>query len=101
VLASPGAAMTADQDSNSSVYNAPVAFSCCHVTCKLKHALHSLNAVAEGRAAVTGNFALSSTVLERHLPASLLHVGNDILGVRVTPHGPQGKHSLYVVLHSC
>jgi len=71
------------------------------VTCKLKDALYPLYAVAEGRAAVTGNFALSSRVLERHLPASLFHVGNDILGIGVTPDGPKGNHALYVLLGSC
>lgn len=88
VLMSPDADLTTDQDSNSSAYNAPVASSCFDGTCKLKDALYLLNAVAEGCAAVTGNLALSSRVLERHLPASLLHVGNDILGIMVTPNGP-------------
>ncbi len=101
LLVSPDADLTKDQVSNSSAYNAPLPFSCCDVTCKLKDTPYSLTAVAEGRAAVTGKFALPSRVLQRHLPASLLHVGNDILGIRVTPDGPQGKHSLYVLLGSC
>ena len=96
VLMSPDADLTSDPGFDSSAYNAPLTFSW-----KLKDALCSLKALAEGCAAMTGNFVLSSRMLERHLPASLLHVGDDILGIGVTPDGPQGEHSLNVVLGSC
>ncbi len=36
LLVSPDADLTKDQVSNSSAHNAPLAFSCCDVTCKLE-----------------------------------------------------------------